>query len=315
MELLNFVLFLGSLLFFMRAAHYAIEYASQLACVLHFSDFVVSFFVVSVVSTLPEASISLIAALEGSPAFGLGTLLGSNVADLTLVMGLVAVYSAKGVHVDKGVVQKGSLYMLLLLLPFLLGFDGVFSRVDGLILVFAGFLFFFNLSLEDRTLAGSLRCVKDRMFAKDLLLLLASMAALLVGAHFTVVFGTAMALDLGIPPILIGLTLVSVGTCLPELVFSLTSVHSKHDGLALGDVLGTVVIDATIILGAVALLTPYSFDPLYVYVTGLAMFFAGVLAISSMRSGWILSRKEGLFLLACYVVFLIVELSVRLLGV
>jgi Ca2+/Na+ antiporter len=91
-------------------------------------------------------------------------------------------------------------------------------------------------------------------------------------------------------------------------------VHSKHDGLALGDVLGTVVIDATIILGAVALLMPYSFDPSYVYVTGLAMFFAGVLAISSIRSGWILSRKEGMFLLACYVVFLLVELSMRLMG-
>jgi cation:H+ antiporter len=314
MELLNFILFFGSLLFFMRAAHYATLYASRLACVLHFSEFVVSFFIVSVISTLPEACIAIISALEGSPVFGLGTLLGSNVADLTLVMGLVAVYSAKGVHVDKRVVQKGSLYLLLLLLPFLLGFDGAFSRVDGLILVFAGFLFFFNLSLEDRTLAGSLQCVKDRMFVKDLLLMLASMAALLVGAHFTVVFGTAMAMDLGLPPILIGLTLVSVGTCLPELVFSLTSVRSKHDGLALGDVLGTVVIDATIILGAVALLMPYSFDPSYVYVTGLAMFFAGVLVISSMRSGWVLSKKEGIVLLGFYVLFLLVELSVRLMG-
>lgn len=311
MVLIDLVLFLASMFILTKAANYITLYAVRLAKVFDFSEFFVSFFFVSVFSTLPEFSISLLSVFEGSPSFGLGTLLGSNVADLTLVMGLVAVYSMHGIRVDESVIKNSWFYVLLLFLPFLLGFDGFFSRVDGLILMFSGFLFFFILSLDDGLLKKGFNTVNNQLFLYNLLFLVVSVLLLLFGAHYTIFFGLGLANALGIPPILIGLTLVSIGTCLPELIFSLSSVRSEHEAFALGNVLGTVVIDATLILGFISFNMPFSFDPSYIYFTGLCMFFSGIFVMYAMWSGSVLSRREGFLLLFLYVLYLLVEFSFK----
>jgi cation:H+ antiporter len=114
-----------------------------------------------------------------------------------------------------------------------------------------------------------------------------------------------------IPPFLVALTLVSIGSCMPELIFSLKAVGSKHDQLALGDVLGTVIIDATILVGVIALISPFDFNPNIVHVTGVMMFIAGVLAIMFIKSGKVLTRQEGVLLLLFYLLSLIIEFVVN----
>jgi len=307
MVLVNLALFLGSLFVLVKSAEYCTMRSSSLARFLHISEFVVSFFVVALISTFPEATVSILSAIEGMPQFGLGTLFGSNVADLTLVFGIVALLSNKGVHVKSEILKEDFLYLFLLMIPVLLGFDGEYSRVDGFIMVLCGLFFFFTLSIESHIFKKQYNGIKSKEFFKDLALLMLGLVVLLVSAYYTLEFGVDFANDVHIPPVLVGLTVISIGSCLPELLFSIKAVKSNHEALALGDILGTVITDATIIFGIVCLISPFSFNPILVYITGSAMFLAGILVIIFITSGKILTKKEGAYLLFFYIIYLIVE--------
>ncbi len=307
MVIINLILFLISFFVLIKSAEHCTIYSSRLAKIFRLSEFIVSFFIVSVISVFPEASISIISAIKNIPKFGLGTLLGSNVADLTLVFGIVALFSIKGISVKSEILKNNFFYLILLLLPIVLGLDGHFSREDGVLLLFGGLFFFLTLSVECRMFRKKFNHLKDRSFLKNLLLLILSLIILLVAANYTVKFGVDFANDIGIPSILIGLTVISIGTCLPELLFSVKAIQSNHDELALGDILGTVITDATIILGIVVIIRPFYFNPTLIYITGSAMFLAGALTILFIRSGKILTKKEGAYLLFFYIVYLIIE--------
>jgi cation:H+ antiporter len=134
---------------------------------------------------------------------------------------------------------------------------------------------------------------------------------LLIGAHFTVSSAIDMATLLKISPVLIGILLISLGTTLPELFFSLKAVKKEDDDLAIGDILGTVLADATILVGIMALINPFAFSTKIIYVTGLFMVGASIMTFHFMRSGQTLSKKEGYYLLSYWLVFVLVEFLVN----
>ena len=142
-------------------------------------------------------------------------------------------------------------------------------------------------------------------------MLLFSMAILLAGAHFTVTSATSLANYFGVSPILIGMLIVGLGTTMPELFFSLKSVKKRDDSLAVGDILGTVLADATIVVGILALISPFSFPQKIIYITGMFMVTASFVLFRFMRSGRILSRKEAYMLVAFWLVFVLVEFIVN----
>src|SRR3989344_5024928 len=242
--ILNLILFLVMLFGLIKSSQYAIDYSAKLAKSLHLSEFLISFFIIAIISTFPETTIGIVSALEGIPEFGLGTLFGGNIADLTLVLGLVALFSKKDLFVRSNILRKNLFYLFLLFLPVLLGFDGRYSRIDGIILIGSCVLFFFNLYIE------------SGMFKKKYNGEQKSVKNLLLTAYFTVKFGVNFAYDINIPPVLVGLVLVSLGTCLPELFFSIRAVRNNHNNLAIGDLLGTVVIDSTLVIGIISVINP-----------------------------------------------------------
>lgn len=308
LELALFIVFMFLLI---KSANYAITYSSRLSKIFHLSEFIVSFFIVALISVFPETTISIMSAIKGIPEFGLGTLLGSNVADLTLVFGIVTLFSMSGIRVRSEILKRNFFYLGLLLLPLIFGLNGHFSRTEGVILVLGGFLFFFTISIQSRMFRKRLNHLRDRSLYKNLALLILSLAFLIISAHFAVDFGVKFANEIKIPPILVGLTMVSIGTCLPELLFSLKSIKTNHEELAIGDILGGVITDATIIIGILALIQPFSFNPIRIYITGSAMFLGGALVVLFMRSDKVLSKREGVILLMFYIAFLITELMIK----
>jgi cation:H+ antiporter len=307
MILFNLLLFLVSLVVLTKSASYSIRYSHKLAVAFRLPEFLVSFLIIAVISCFPEGSISVIAALEGTPEFGLGTLLGSNVADLTLVFGIVALFSSTGIRVRSTILQKDIYYLLLLLLPVILGWEGEFSRFDGIVLILAGLFFFFSLSLQGHRVGNISLHPKHKNTWKNGIFLLLSLVFLLLSAYYTVEFGTRFASEIGLPVILISLTIVSLGTCLPELLFSIKAVKENHDGLALGDILGTVITDATIILGLVCLISPFQFNPVAIYITGTAMVLAALAVILFFKAGTLLTKREGILMIVLYILYLIAE--------
>ena len=135
------------------------------------------------------------------------------------------------------------------------------------------------------------------------------MLILLVGAHFAVDSATKLAEGAGINMILFGMFTIGLGTTIPELLFSLKSVKKDDDSLAVGDILGTVLADGTIIVGILAIISPFSFPVKIVYVTGVFMVIASFLLFYFMRSGKTLTKKEAFILLVFWVLFALVEIS------
>ena len=307
MIILNLALFLVFLFTLIKCADYTIKYSSSIARILHFPEFIISFFIVALISVLPEATISIISAFQGRPELGLGTLLGSNVADLTLVFGIVALFSSKGIKVKSKILGDSFFYVILLLFPLILGFDGRFSRIDGLLLVLLGGLFFARIYTESNRYYKKFEKNKQKHFFKNLLLLILCLVIIAGSAIFTVKFAVNFANDIKLPAILIGLTIIALGTCLPALVFSIKAVKKRHDSLALGDILGTVVTDATIMLGLVALISPFNYNPYNIYIIGGAMFLSGLLVTIFMRSDKSINKKEGVFLIFLYILFVFAE--------
>lgn len=303
--LLNLLALAVSLFFVIQGATLATRYAVRLAETFRVSKYVVGFIVVAVISILPETFISINSAIAGVPSFGLGTLFGSNVADLTFVFAVIIAVAGRGLKIQSAILRNNAAYPFLLLIPLLLGFDGYYSRLEGAVLIITGAIFYY-LAFKNGFGDGATRGRPDHR-GRNLLLLILCMAVLLGGSHYTVISASALAADLGISPVLIAMLIVGLGTTMPELFFSLKSVQRNDDALALGDVLGTVLADATVVVGILALISPFSFPQKIIYITGTFMVFAAFLLFAFMRSGKILSKKEGGLLFAFWVLFAFVE--------
>lgn len=289
----------------------ATKYAAGLAESFRLSKYTVGFIVVAVISILPEAFISIKAAIDDVPAFGLGMLFGSNVADLTLIFAILVYYAKRGLKVESKILKNRIVYPFVLLLPLILGFNGHFSRVEGLVLIIAGAVFYYT-ALKDGTDSAAPVEVDTGNRLKNVVLLIVSMILLLVGAHYVVESATALAIMWAVSPILIGMLIVGLGTTMPELFFSLKSVKKKDDSLAIGDLLGTVLADATIVVGILALVNPFFFPRKIIFITGSFMIIASFMLFRFMRSGRTLTKREASFLGIFWVIFVIVEFFMNL---
>lgn len=304
--MLNFLFTIVSLFIVIRSAEYAVRYATKIAEGLKISNYVVGFLLIAVICALPEAFISITSAIEDAPSLGLGILWGSNVADLTLIFALIVLFSnGSGIRAEGKIIKKSLLYIAMLLIPILLGLNGHFSRVEGVLLILVG-IFFYTLILRQehvKTFSDS------RHFSfKYFFLFLASLAVLLLASEFTVNNAIATANILNINPVLVGMFFIALGTTLPELFLSIKAVRENNESLAIGDILGNVMTDATIIVGIVALISPFSFNQKIVYITGTFMVFAAIILIYLMKTGKTLSKKESFLLLFFYLLFVIVEI-------
>jgi cation:H+ antiporter len=301
----NLFIFSVSLFLVIRGATLATVYAARLAESFRLPKYVVGFIIIAVISILPETFIAIQSAFQGMPAFGLGTLFGSNVADMTLVFAAIVLLAGRRIKIKSRILKDNRVYPLLLLLPVVLGFDGNYTRLEGLALIIIGAAFYW---MAFRTMAGSADVPRDGVDRrKNLLFLLFGMAILLLGSHFTVASASALARDLGVSPVLIGMLVVGLGTTMPELFFSLKSVQKDDDDLAVGDILGTVLADATIVVGILALISPFAFPLKIVLITGIFMVLASFLLFGLMRSDRALSKKEAHLLMAFWLLFVIVE--------
>ncbi len=302
-------IFAVSIFLVIKGATLATKYAAKLAESYGLSKYTVGFIIVSVISILPEAFISITSAIEGIPAFGLGMLFGSNVADMTLVFAIIVLFAGRGITIESKILKNNRIYPFLLLLPLVLGMDGNFSRVEGVALMLVGMAFYYI------AFRGDVREVVipdgQNHRGKNLLMLLASMAMLLLGAHFTVDSASTLAALLGVSPILIGMLVVGLGTTMPELFFSLKSVKRHNDALAVGDILGTVLADATVLVGVMAVINPFSFAPKTIYVTGMFMLAASVILLRFMNSGKKLSKVEAVLLFMFWTFFVVVEFMIQ----
>ena len=304
--LLNFFILLVSLFAIIEGANIATKKAELLAQHFHVSKYIIGFIIVAIISILPETFISINASLRGMPELGLGTLFGSNITDLTLIFAIIIWVSNRGIKLNSKILNNIKFYPFIMLLPIILGIDGYFSRVDGLLLIIFGTLFY-AISIKTSDNEKYKRHEKKGVI-KNIFFLLVSMGMLLVGSNYAVTAASNIANFLNISSVIIGIFIVGIGTTGPELFFSLKAMKNKNDTLAVGDLLGTVLADATIVVGILAIINPFLFPQKIIYVTGVFMVLASFLIYYFMKTDKTISKKESFILFAFWLMFVIFEI-------
>lgn len=303
--LLDFLLLIASLAIVIKSADFTVRYSTKIAEGFKLPKYIVGFLIVAVISVLPEAMVSINAAIQGVPALGLGTLFGSNVADLTLVLAITIFLANRGLKIENRLLENKWFHIIAIAIPLLLGLNGSYSRFEGILLIITGLSFYAYILRRNKS---TVKTEREPFSYKNLFLFLLSLGVLILGANLAVQYGASLAEKLKINPVFVGMFIIGLGTILPELTFSIKAAKQDHDDLALGDILGTVVADATIVVGLIAIISPFSFAPQLIYVTGLFMFLAMVLLFYFMKSDKVLSKREALCLILFYILFVIAEL-------
>jgi len=303
--------FLISLFLVIKGADLALKYSTKISHSLKISEYLIGFLIVAFFSVLPEAFIFILSNLEGNSSFGLATIYGSNMADLTLIIAIVSLFSKNNIRIESKLIKEAYFYILTALVPIILGLDGHYSKIEGLILILTFFLFclfIFNKNKRDFSKVEIKEKVKNY---KYLLLLLISIGIIILGSHFTIKNGIELAKNLNLNPIIISMFLIGLGTTLPELSFSLKAARKNEDNLALGDILGTVMTDLTFVIGIASFIKPFYFYPRIIYVTAMFMILGMVILFYLMKTGRTITKKEAFILFLLYIIFAIIEFSIN----
>jgi len=281
------------------------------------TEYVFAFILMTFATTMPELFVGITSGIRGLSTISLGNIIGSNLVNLTFVLGTVVIM-AKGLKIESKIAKRDAWIILFIsLLPLLLLFDKQLSRGEGVLLLIVFGWYIYHILKQKDAFQRRLNTMKQdvKAFKKMLknVFYFVIMALVLLLSAWAIVESTKLiAKELYLPLTLIGIILVAIGTSLPELVFGVRAVIAKHEGLSLGNLVGSVVVNSTFILGLVAVINPIKIESFNViYVGGAFMIMAILIANLFIATRDKISWKEGVFLIAFYVLFLVAEFLLR----
>ncbi len=305
MDYLCFLLIFVGFILLWKSADVFIDSAVSIAVFFSISELVVGLTIASIGTSFPELITSVYAAYVGSSGIAIGNVVGSNLTNIALVLGICAAFRPFDVG-EKVFSRDGPIMVVvsisLLVVAFLLGkllfFIGLF------LLLF--FFIYMYLLFRDEAAEGRFPADKRGNFlAKDVLMLFLGGLGIFIGAKLIVDSALEMAFLFGMISSVIGSTIVALGTSLPELFVSVSAVVKKHEGISIGNIIGSNVFNMTLVLGAASVMTPLEFDhpmicwnlPMMIFISSLFLFF---IRARSYR----LRRWNGIIFLMLYTVFL-----------
>lgn len=317
MIFLYIALFLISVFVLVKSGSAAVKCLVAISRYLRISEYVLAFILMALATSLPEFFVGINSALAKAPVLSLGNIIGSNIVNLSLILGAVVIF-AKGIKIESKIAKRDAwIVFFISILPLLLLVDKNLSQADGgiLLIVFIWYLRHILKAKEAfrKRMDHIVRTIERfQQFVRDLLIFVAAIAILLISSWGVVKTATLIAEGLELPLVLIGLVLVAIGTSLPELVFGIKAVITKHEGMNLGNLIGSTVMNSTLILGITALIYPIRIENFNMILTGgLFMVFIILIVNFFIATKEKISRKEGVMLIGLYVAFLIIEFLLK----
>lgn len=315
MEIFNDLLFLvGGLVLILIGANCLTDGAAAVAKKWGVSDLVIGLTIVAFGTSAPELVVSLMSACSGSAEIAIGNVVGSNIFNVLMIIGVTAVVMP--IKVGKSIMTNEIPLVILSSLVILFcandvlfdeASNNVLSRIDGIVLLlfFAIFMrYTFSIAKNGASsdeVTGGVKCMSG---VKSVLFIVLGLAGLIFGGQFFVDGASEIARAMGASESLIGLTLVAGGTSLPELATSVTAALKKNSGIAIGNVIGSNIFNVFFILGASATITPLKLGG----INNLDLSVLVGSAILFWIVGWFfktrtITRVEGVFMVACYVAY------------
>lgn len=292
-----------------------VEGAAALAKRLGLPALLIGMLVIGFGSSMPEMVISALSAYGGNPGLAMGNAFGSNISNIALILGVTAVISP--IAVASTVLRRELPYLTFVtgVLAALLYMDGTLSRLDGAILmfIFASMMLwsiYLGLKTEDDALAQEVEqeLAEPLSLTRCISYTLLGLIFLVISSRVLVWGGVEIATNLGVSDLIIGLTIVAIGTSLPELAASIAAVRKNEHDLALGNVIGSNMFNSTVVVGITGLISPTALEPgilsrdipVMVILT-VALFVLGY-NFRGNKQGQI-NRFEGSLLLLAYVIY------------
>lgn len=264
---MTYVLLIIGFVLLIKGADIFVEGSASIAKALKVPAVIIGLTIVALGTSAPEAAVSITAGITGNNAIALSNVVGSNLFNLLVVLGACAVI--KPLTVEKNIIKRDFPILLgvSVLLP-ILAINMVIGRIDGIILlvVFIGFIALMVGSALKNRVTEDDDSIKKRHPAISVLFILIGIAAIIFGGDLVVDSASAIAASFGLSQTLIGLTIVAVGTSLPELVTSIVASRKGQTDLAVGNVVGSNLFNIIFILGTSSTITPIplaSFGDIY----------------------------------------------------
>jgi len=313
----SYLLLIVGFVLLVKGADLFVEGSSKLAKILRIPPIIIGLTIVAFGTSTPEAAVSISASINGSEGISLGNVIGSNLVNISLILGLTTVITPMFVQ-KKTIVKEiplallGSVALLVMLLDTSLTSETVnsLSRTDGIILLlfFGVFVYYIvEVAIKNKNNQKIYFIEKDDKkpsVLPSLLKLFIGLGGLVLGGWLVVKYGQEIALSLGMSETLVGLTIVAIGTSLPELVTSVTAALKKESEIALGNIIGSNIFNIMFVLGISSTINPITISSNIVIDIVLMIMVTFVVMIFATTHKRKINRIEGSVLLTIYLAYL-----------
>ena len=310
MVFFDLVVLVASLLILAKASEKIIESAIKLAGYFKIGQLAVGFLLISVSTSLPELSVSIVSATQNAASITIGNVFGSNIADVLLVLGLTAViYDIKTKQEEWGeaafiLLVVSVITMTLIVLEGLDVYSGAL-----LICMFILFVYYWLKRKQPVAMTTNQITIKEALHA--FLLFAVGIVVVIISSGFVVESAIKLATGLNLAKSFIGATIIAIGTSLPELAVDLQAVRKRAYGLAIGDAIGSTMTNLTLVLGIAAMINPIVFTKEIVYILGIFSVLANGLLLFLIFRSKPLTRNHGIVMLFLFLIYLLVLYGVQ----
>ena len=303
MMFLQIIILLAGFLFLVKGADWFVEGAASIAKKLGIPQLIIGLTIVAMGTSMPEAAVSITAAMNKNAGITIGNVVGSNILNILIILGITAVIT--NVAIQRSTLLYEIPFMTVITIILLIfGITGSeVTFVEGVIfwilfLIYLGYLFVMAKKGNNQEEAEA----KDNPVWKCMLLMVIGGILVVKGSDFAVSGATEIARYFGMSERFIGLTIVALGTSLPELVTSVTAARRGNTGIAIGNIVGSNIFNILFVVGTAALITPVSFQPNFRMDTVVAIGAAVLLFLGTFRKQK-LGRGIGILMLLCYTAY------------
>lgn len=302
--IIQVVLLVVGFVLLIKGADFFVDGASNVASILKIPTLIVGLTIVAFGTSAPEAAVSITSSLSGSNALALSNVIGSNLFNMLLIIGLCALLNE--LKIGKNVLNLDLPFLVILtgiLTAFiLLGWN--ISRLEGIILIILIIAYVSYLVYNARKSKESQAVEKPKMnLLKSIIYIVCGVAGIIIGADLVVDSASYIAMAFGMSETLVGLTIVAMGTSLPELVTSLTALKKDENQLIIGNVIGSNIFNISMVLGASSAISPIAINPNMI-VDIVLMLGVTILFFIFGKTQDKYDKKEGFVLVALFVAYM-----------
>ena len=298
-----FLLIVG-FVFLIKGSDFFVDGASSIASLLKIPTVIVGLTIVAFGTSAPEAAVSITSSLTGNNALAVSNVIGSNLFNMLMVIGIAALLS--NLTMEKSVLEKD--------LPFLVGITVLWAafiiigwditNIEGIILLIIMIVYIIFLVINTRKSGGATEVEKPKFtLPKSIIFILIGLAGIVIGGDLVVDSASAIAIALGMSETLVGLTIVAIGTSLPELVTSITAIRKGENQLVIGNVIGSNIFNILFVLGASSAISAIPLDS-SMLIDVLFMLFVTVLCFIFGKTQEKYDKKEGTILVLLFIAYM-----------